>query len=170
MREYAAPPVPQASPWSRLTDPVVAHADQHPDAAQFALRVPGAVGPRLGGRHRLGLPHPRRRGRPGLLAAGVEVGDRVALLSRTRLEWTVLDYAIWWVGAVSVPVYATSSDAQIEWILRDSGCRFAFVETASYAERVAAHALHHTGARADVAHRRGGCGEPGHAARPRRRR
>ncbi len=137
MREYAAPPVPQPSPWSRLTDPVVAHADQHPDAAQFARRVPGPAGPDwedvTASDFRTRVVEAAR----GLLAAGIEVGDRIALLARTRLEWTVLDYAVWWVGAVSVPVYATSSDSQIEGILRDSGCRFAFVETASYADRLA---------------------------------
>jgi len=55
-----------------------------------------------------------------LIGIGVTPGDRVALLSRTRYEWTVLDYAIWWVGGVSVPIYETSSAEQVDWILRDS--------------------------------------------------
>ena len=53
----------------------------------------------------------------GLIAAGVEAGDRVALMSKTRYEWTLLDYAIWFAGAVTVPVYETSSAEQIGWIL-----------------------------------------------------
>ena len=57
----------------------------------------------------------------GLIAAGIEPGDRVALISRTRYEWTLLDYAIWFAGAATVPVYETSSADQIEWILADSG-------------------------------------------------
>jgi long-chain acyl-CoA synthetase len=57
----------------------------------------------------------------GLVAAGVGVGDRVGLMSRTRYEWTVVDYAIWFAGAVSVPIYETSSAEQVEWILSDSG-------------------------------------------------
>jgi long-chain acyl-CoA synthetase len=65
----------------------------------------------------------------GLVAAGLEPGDRVAVMSRTRYEWAVLDFAIWAAGGRSVPVYATSSAAQVEWILRDSGARFAVVET-----------------------------------------
>jgi long-chain acyl-CoA synthetase len=65
----------------------------------------------------------------GLMGAGVEPGDRVALLCRTRYEWTVIDYAIWTAGAVTVPIYETSSAEQIEWILDDSGARAIFVET-----------------------------------------
>lgn len=66
----------------------------------------------------------------GLIAAGLEPGGRVALMSRTRYEWTVLDFAIWAAGGQSVPVYATSSAEQIEWIVRDSGTRLLVTETA----------------------------------------
>jgi long-chain acyl-CoA synthetase len=70
----------------------------------------------------------------GLVAAGIEAGDRVALMSHTRYEWTLIDYAIWTAGAVTVPVYETSSAEQAEWILSDSGARACFVETASYGD------------------------------------
>ena len=53
----------------------------------------------------------------GLIAAGIQPGDRVAIMSRTRYEWTLLDYAIWTAGAVTVPIYETSSAEQVEWIL-----------------------------------------------------
>ncbi|MFE0523173.1 AMP-dependent synthetase/ligase [Streptomyces sp. NPDC058954] len=66
----------------------------------------------------------------GLIAAGLEPGGRVAVMSRTRYEWTVLDFAIWAAGGQTVPVYATSSADQVEWIVRDSGARFAVTETA----------------------------------------
>jgi long-chain acyl-CoA synthetase len=69
----------------------------------------------------------------GLIAAGIEPGDRVALLSRTRYEWTLADYAIWAAGAVTVPVYETSSADQVEWILSDSGARAAIVESDQHA-------------------------------------
>ncbi|CAM5270355.1 Long-chain fatty acid--CoA ligase OS=Streptomyces alboniger OX=132473 GN=CP975_12260 PE=4 SV=1 [Streptomyces alboniger] len=69
----------------------------------------------------------------GLVAAGLEPGDRVALMSRTRYEWAVLDFAIWAAGGVTVPVYATSSAEQIEWIVRDSGARVLIVETSENA-------------------------------------
>jgi len=70
----------------------------------------------------------------GLIAAGIEPGDRVALMSATRYEWTLADYAIWAAGAVTVPVYETSSAEQVEWILSDSGARAAIAETDRHAE------------------------------------
>jgi len=69
----------------------------------------------------------------GLLAAGIEPGDRVALLSRTRYEWTLFDYAILAAGAATVPIYETSSDEQIEWIVANSGAVAAVVESARHA-------------------------------------
>ncbi len=73
----------------------------------------------------------------GLIAAGIAPGDRVALLSKTRYEWTVTDYAIWWIGAATVPIYETSSASQIAWILSDSGSVVAIVENEGHAARVA---------------------------------
>ncbi|MFK4064733.1 AMP-dependent synthetase/ligase [Streptomyces sp. NPDC029674] len=69
----------------------------------------------------------------GLIADGLEPGGRVALMSRTRYEWAVLDFAIWAAGGQTVPIYATSSTEQIEWIMRDSGARFLIAETAENA-------------------------------------
>lgn len=69
----------------------------------------------------------------GLIASGIEAGDRVAIMSRTRYEWTLLDFAIWAVGGVPVPVYETSSSDQVQWILSDSATVMAFVETAGHA-------------------------------------
>ncbi|MBY5161675.1 AMP-dependent synthetase/ligase [Salsipaludibacter albus] len=59
----------------------------------------------------------------GLIAFGIEPGDRVAVLSPTRLEWTLIDYAIWAAGGVTVPIYETSSADQVQWVLEDSGAR-----------------------------------------------
>jgi len=73
----------------------------------------------------------------GLIAAGIEPGDRVALMSRTRFEWTLIDYAILTAGAVTVPVYPTSSLEQLEWILSDSGAVAVVVETGDHAGKVA---------------------------------
>jgi long-chain acyl-CoA synthetase len=69
-----------------------------------------------------------------LIAAGIEPGDRVALMSATRYEWTLADYAIWAAGAVTVPVYETSSAEQVEWILSDSGAKATIAETDKHAE------------------------------------
>ena len=65
----------------------------------------------------------------GLIAAGLQPGGRVAVMSRTRYEWTVLDFAIWAAGGQTVPIYATSSAEQVEWIVRDSGAGFVVTET-----------------------------------------
>ncbi|MFI2485599.1 AMP-dependent synthetase/ligase [Promicromonospora kroppenstedtii] len=72
----------------------------------------------------------------GLVARGIEVGDRVAIMSRTRYEWTLLDFAIWAAGAVPVPVYETSSAEQVQWILSDAGVRLIVVESAAHAATV----------------------------------
>jgi long-chain acyl-CoA synthetase len=72
----------------------------------------------------------------GLIAAGVETGDRVALISKTRYEWTLLDYAIWFAGAVTVPIYETSSSEQIQWILSDSGARAVVAEGPEHLARI----------------------------------
>ncbi|MET8113316.1 AMP-dependent synthetase/ligase [Streptomyces prasinus] len=86
------------------------HGDWHPvTAAAFAQEVAAVA--------------------RGLVAAGLAPGDRVAVMSRTRYEWAVLDFAIWSAGGQSVPVYPTSSADQVAWILRDSGTRFVVTET-----------------------------------------
>jgi long-chain acyl-CoA synthetase len=70
----------------------------------------------------------------GFVAAGVGVGDRVALMSHTRYEWTLIDYALWTVGAVVVPIYETSSAEQAEWILSDSAARAVIAETDTFGQ------------------------------------
>lgn len=70
----------------------------------------------------------------GLIANGVEKGDRVALISATRYEWSLLDFAIWAAGAVSVPIYPSSSLSQVQWIIEDSGCVLAVSETREHSE------------------------------------
>jgi len=69
----------------------------------------------------------------GLVARGVEPGDRVGIMSRTRYEWTLLDWAVWAVGAVPVPLYETSSAEQVSWILTDADVSLLVVESASHA-------------------------------------
>ncbi|GEA83271.1 AMP-dependent synthetase/ligase [Cellulomonas gelida] len=73
----------------------------------------------------------------GLVARGIQPGDRVGIMSRTRYEWTLLDFAIWAAGAVGVPVYETSSAEQVRWICADAGARLVVVETEAHAAVVA---------------------------------
>ena len=68
----------------------------------------------------------------GLVASGVQPGDVVGLMSRTRYEWTLVDFAAWTAGAVIVPIYETSSAEQVQWALYDSGAHLAVVETGAH--------------------------------------
>jgi long-chain acyl-CoA synthetase len=72
----------------------------------------------------------------GLVAAGINVGDRVAIMARTRYEWTILDFAIWYAGGCVVPIYETSSAEQVDWILSDSGSVGVIVEAPTHRELV----------------------------------
>ncbi len=72
----------------------------------------------------------------GLIASGVQPGDRIGLLSSTRYEWTLVDFAAWYAGALVVPIYETSSPEQVRWILQDSGASAVVVETAEHFTRV----------------------------------
>ncbi|WP_204806102.1 AMP-dependent synthetase/ligase [Mycobacterium riyadhense] len=72
----------------------------------------------------------------GLIALGVQAGDRVVLFSATRYEWPILDYAILSVGAVTVPIYETSSAEQVRWVLQDSEAVVAFAESDAHAAMV----------------------------------
>jgi long-chain acyl-CoA synthetase len=72
----------------------------------------------------------------GLIAAGIQNGDRVAIMARTRYEWTILDFAIWYAGGCVVPIYETSSAEQVDWILNDSGAVAIIVETPTHRELV----------------------------------
>jgi len=74
----------------------------------------------------------------GLTGLGVEAGDRVAILSSTRLEWSLLDYAVLSLGAVSVPIYHSNTSGQVAWVLRDSGARVVVVEDVTQLEKVQA--------------------------------
>jgi long-chain acyl-CoA synthetase len=73
----------------------------------------------------------------GLIAQGVQAGDRVAIFSATRYEWAILDFAILAVGAVTVPIYETSSAEQVRWVLADSGAVLALAETDAHATVIA---------------------------------
>ena len=129
MREFSIPALAEIPATANLADAVFRRAAERPQAvvirrpdpeggwqdvtaAQFSGEVTAVA--------------------KGLVAAGIEAGDRVALMSRTRYEWTLIDYAIWVAGAVTVPIYETSSAEQAEWILANSGARACFVETGDH--------------------------------------
>jgi long-chain acyl-CoA synthetase len=134
MREYTTPAIAEPPTSGSLSDPVWANASSHPSAVVFARRTPSGWADVTAAVFRDQVAAVAK----GLIAAGVEPGDRVALLSPTRYEWTLVDYAIWSIGAVTVPIYETSSASQVQWILTDSEAVAAVVEREAHAAVVEA--------------------------------
>lgn len=117
MREYSVPATVRIADDESLVDAVYDNAAAHPDAISYRRR--GADGSWSDITAKAFADQVTAVAQ-GLVAAGINAGDRVALLSRTRYEWTLFDYAILAVGAITVPIYETSSTEQINWILTDS--------------------------------------------------
>ncbi|MEP6817153.1 MAG: AMP-binding protein, partial [Marmoricola sp.] len=132
MREYSTPLVVDVPATGNLTDDVVANGERYGDTVAFSRRSGSTWSDVTAATFLAEV----RAVAKGLVAAGVQAGDRVALICKTRYEWTLVDYAIWFAGAVTVPVYETSSAEQIEWILSDSGARAVLAETADHVSRV----------------------------------
>jgi long-chain acyl-CoA synthetase len=134
VRQYSIPALVEIPASANLADVVTRRATEHPQ--RVALRRKADGGPWqdvTAAQFRDQVTALAK----GLVSAGIGPGDRVALMSRTRYEWTLIDYAIWTAGAVSVPVYETSSADQVEWILGDSGTKAIFVETTAHEAIVA---------------------------------
>jgi long-chain acyl-CoA synthetase len=136
VREYSLPALAEIPATANLAGTVFRRAAEQPRAV--VMRRPDAAGS-SGGWADVTASQFRDEVvavAKGLVAAGIEPGDRVALMSHTRYEWTLIDYAIWTAGAVAVPVYETSSAEQAEWILSDSGARACFAETAGFEDMI----------------------------------
>jgi long-chain acyl-CoA synthetase len=132
LREFSTPVTYVVPGDGNLTDDIVANAREHPDDVAFSRRV-GAAWEDVTA---AGFLVEVRELAKGLIASGVSEGDRVALISKTRYEWTLVDYALWYVGAVTVPIYETSSPEQIGWILSDSGAVLVIAESAEHRAKV----------------------------------
>lgn len=132
MREFSVPSAITVGDTENLTDAVFAHAESYPDGPLFRRRTAGHwrdVSAATFAAEVTGLSK-------GLIAAGIAPGERVALLCCTRYEWTLFDYAIWCAGAVTVPVYESSSAVQVQWILEDSAAVAIVVENDAQAGTV----------------------------------
>ncbi|OKK22476.1 long-chain fatty acid--CoA ligase [Streptomyces sp. CB00455] len=132
MREITVPPVLTGTPVGGLADVVFRHAQEDPDRVVLGRKTDGAWRDVTSGQ----LAAEVLALAKGLLAQGVRFGDRVAVMSRTRYEWTLFDFALWAVGAQPVPVYPTSSAEQVHWILFDSECTACVVENEDQAMTV----------------------------------
>ncbi|WP_433353808.1 AMP-dependent synthetase/ligase [Micromonospora saelicesensis] len=139
MREFSVPPIVTVGDAANLTDPVWDNAEVAPDTVQFARPTPRTDGTVTEWTEVTCLQFRDEVAAVarGLIAAGIEPGARVGLMSRTRYEWTLLDYAIWAVGAVTVPIYETSSAEQAAWILEDSNAVAVVVESEAHAALIA---------------------------------
>ncbi len=125
MREFSVPADITVAPDATLSDAVFDAERDDPDRVMFRRKVASSWQPVTAA----SFARQVRRLAAGLMARGVESGDRIGLMSHTRYEWTLCDYAIWTAGAVTVPVYETSSAEQVAWILGDSGAVAVFVES-----------------------------------------
>ena len=138
MREFTGP-APAAPATGGLADSLYDTAERTPALIQLARRTEGPGGPGpwqdvTAAAFRdevLALAK-------GLLTRGVRYGDRVALMSRTRYEWTIFDYALWSIGAIPVPVYPTSAAEQVRWILAETQAVACVVENEDHAMTVGA--------------------------------
>ncbi|MET9424089.1 AMP-dependent synthetase/ligase [Streptomyces sp. NPDC006540] len=132
MREFSLPALYEVPTDGNLTDLIRRNAAQHPDVAVMGRKVAGRWTDVTATQFLAEV----RAAAKGLIAAGIRPGDRVGLMSRTRYEWVQLDFAIWSAGAVTVPVYETSSAEQVQWILGDSGAAAVIVEGDAHAAAV----------------------------------
>ncbi len=130
MREFNIPALVDIPAAATLTDVIAERARRTPDVVIMRRRDDENQWSDITA---LAFSDQMRNLAKGLIAHGIGAGDRVGLMARTSFEWTLIDYAIWAAGAVTVPVYETSSAEQVEWILSDSGARAAFAETAVHA-------------------------------------
>ena len=132
MRSYELPSLVETAAHENITDLLLNRVKKTPTIPLFAIeKTPGVWNDVLAKDF---LEQVEDLGK-GFIAAGIRPGDAVAIMSRTRYEWALVDYALWFAGAVCVPIYETSAPAQIEWVLSDSNSVALFVETAEHQRR-----------------------------------
>jgi long-chain acyl-CoA synthetase len=130
--EFATAPLVAPDPEANTTDLLVERVRAAPDAALFSLpTADGGWSPVTTREFHEQVVALAK----GFVAAGIQPGDKVGLMCKTRYEWTLIDFAMWFAGAVLVPVYETSSPAQVRWNLGDSGSIAVIVETADHFAR-----------------------------------
>ena len=133
MREYSIPARADIPATASLADVVSRRAAEQPRAVALRRKAAGGIWEDVTTSQFRDEVHALAK---GLIAAGIGVGDRVAIMSHTRYEWTLVDYAVWTAGAVVVPIYETSSAEQAEWVLSDSGARVVIVETDAFEDMI----------------------------------
>jgi long-chain acyl-CoA synthetase len=140
MNEITIPAIVPTATTGNLTDLVADRARLEPDRITMSRPLGDGWQPMTARQ----VEEEIRATAKGLVAAGIQIGDRVAIMARTRYEWTILDFAIWYAGGITVPIYETSSAEQVDWILNDSGSVALIVETPTHKELVTTVLPHHT--------------------------
>ncbi|KRE55525.1 long-chain fatty acid--CoA ligase [Phycicoccus sp. Soil748] len=128
MQEHVAPPLVEPTTKGSLADLPARNAATNPSFIAFSRKEGGGWVDVTAAQFNDDV----RAVAKGLVAAGIAPGDRVAIMCKTRYEWTLTDFAIWTAGAVTVPIYETSSAEQVAWILTDSGACGIMLETPSH--------------------------------------
>lgn len=132
MRSYELPSLVESPSHENITDLLLQRVSATPNIALFGLEDTPGVWREVSAQAFLDQVRDLAR---GFIASGIRPGDSVALMSRTRYEWALIDFALWFAGAVSVPIYETSAPAQIEWVLADSNSVALIVETKDHEAR-----------------------------------
>jgi long-chain acyl-CoA synthetase len=127
--EYFVPPVVEADPSANATDLLVARVVASPNEPLFALPTAAGGWSDVTAAEFHGQVVALAK---GFIASGIEPGDKVGFMCKTRYEWTLVDFALWFSGAIMVPIYETSSPTQVQWNLTDSGATSIIVETADH--------------------------------------
>ena len=132
MTEFATAPLVAADPDANTTDLLVDRVKATPDSVLFSLPTSDGGWSPVTTRefHEQVVALAK-----GLVAAGIQPGDKIGLMCKTRYEWTLIDFAVWFAGAVLVPIYETSSPAQVRWNLGDSASIAVVLETADHFAR-----------------------------------
>jgi long-chain acyl-CoA synthetase len=132
VQEHLVPPAVPPTTAGNLADLPARNAARHPDRAALAKPVDGRWQDVTSAQFAADVDALAK----GLIAVGLEPGQRVAIMSKTRYEWTLSDFAIWAAGGVVVPIYETSAPDQVRWIMADSECVGAIIETPRHAATV----------------------------------
>ncbi|MFF2276068.1 AMP-dependent synthetase/ligase [Agromyces sp. NPDC058126] len=132
MTEFSTPAVVSPDPTANTTDLLVDRLAATPDSVLFSLPTADGGWSPVTTREFYDQVIALAK---GLVAAGIQPGDKIGLMCKTRYEWTLIDFATWFAGAVLVPVYETSSPAQVRWNLSDSGAIAIILETPDHFAR-----------------------------------
>jgi long-chain acyl-CoA synthetase len=132
MRSYELPSLVETATHENITDLLLNRVRKTPNIPLFAIEKTPGVWTDVSAKD---FHQQAKDLAKGFIASGIRPGDAVGIMSRTRYEWALLDFALWFAGAVSVPIYETSAPAQIEWVLSDSDAVALIIESSEHQKR-----------------------------------